>query len=111
MLRSRSGSSSAREGRVSPSSSEHTAFVLPSWARLKHCERRDAWLLLVPERVLFPCPITVEILRRIETPLSLASLARDLAQEYDAPEDEIRADIEGLIGGLVEKGYVRRLDG
>lgn len=96
---------------MSPSASEHAVFVLPGWARLKHCERRDAWLLLVPERVLFPCPVTVDILQRIETPASLASLARNLAHEYDAPEDEIRADIEDLIGGLVEKGYVRRIDG
>jgi pyrroloquinoline quinone biosynthesis protein D len=96
---------------VSAPMSEHAVFVRPGWARLKHCERRNAWLLLVPERVLFPCPITVDILQRIEAPRSLASLARELAHEYDAPEEEIRNDIADLIGGLVEKGYVRRIDG
>ena len=91
--------------------SDETLLVRPSWARLKYCDRRNAWLFLVPERVLFPCPITVEILQRIETPRSLGAIAKDLASEYDAPETEIKADIAELIGGFVEKGYVRRLDG
>ena len=87
-----------------------TRFVRPSWARLKHCERRGVWLFLVPERVFFPCPITVEILQRIERPQSLSTIAADLAREYDAPEDVIKADVAELIGGFVEDGYVRRLD-
>ena len=89
---------------------DETRFVRPSWARLKHCDRRGAWLFLVPERVFFPCPITVDILRRIEHPQSLATIAKDLAREYDAPEHVIKADVADLIGGFVESGYVRRLD-
>lgn len=90
---------------------EETRFVRPPWARLKFCDRRGVWLFLVPERVFFPCPITVEILQRIERPQSLSGLARELAGEYDAPEDVIKADVAELIGGFVESGYVRRLDG
>jgi hypothetical protein len=96
---------------VSASFSDETRFVRPHWTRLKHCERRGAWLFLVPERVFFPCPITVEILQRIETPQSLSVIARELARDYDAPEDLIKADVAELIGGFVENGYVRRLDG
>ena len=96
---------------MSPPFTDQTRFVRPSWARLKHCRRREAWLFLVPERVLFPCPITVDILQRIETPLSLSALVRDLAREYEAPEDVIKLDVVDLIGGFVESGYVRRLDG
>jgi pyrroloquinoline quinone biosynthesis protein D len=87
-----------------------TVLVRPSWARLRHCEIRDAWLLLVPERVLFPCPTTTDILQRLEKPHALGALAADLAAEYDASEAEIFADVVGLLGDLVEKGYVRRLD-
>lgn len=87
-----------------------TVLVRPPWARLKHCNVRDAWLLLVPERVLFPCPTTTDILQRLESPKALGALASDLAQEYDAPADEILADVIGLLGDLVEKGYVRRAD-
>ena len=42
--------------------SSETVVVRPRWAKLKHCDVRSAWLFLVPERVLFPCPISVEIL-------------------------------------------------
>ena len=87
-----------------------TVLVRPSWARLKHCDVRDAWLLLVPERVLFPCPTTTDILQRLETPKALGALAADLANEYEAPAEEIFSDVVGLLGDLVEKGYVRRLD-
>ncbi len=85
-----------------------TVLVRPTWARLKHCDVRDAWLLLVPERVLFPCATTTDILQRLEKPQALGVLAADLAKEYDAPAEEILADVVGLLGDLVEKGYVRR---
>jgi len=87
-----------------------TVLVRPSWTRLKHCDVRNAWLLLVPERVLFPCPTTTDILQRLEKPRALGALAAELANEYDAPIDVILPDVIGLLGDLVEKGYVRRSD-
>ncbi len=87
-----------------------TPLVRPNWARLKHCPVRGQWLLLVPERVLFPCPTTVELLQRLEQPVSLATMVADLAREYDAPKEVIRADVVELLSSLVEKGYVRRAD-
>ena len=51
-----------------------TRIVRPPWARLKHCDRRGVWLFLVPERVFLPCPITVDILQRIERPQSLSAI-------------------------------------
>ena len=85
-------------------------LVRPAWARLKHCPVRDAWTLLVPERVLFPCPTTVELLERLATPVRLGDMVAELAREYDAPDDVIRTDVVALLSDLVEKGYVRRLD-
>jgi hypothetical protein len=87
-----------------------TVLVRPAWARLRHCDVRNAWLLLVPERVLFPCPTTTDILQRLEKPRALGALADELAGEYDAPAAEILTDIKALLGDLVEKGYVRRVD-
>ncbi|MBV9979442.1 MAG: pyrroloquinoline quinone biosynthesis protein PqqD, partial [Bradyrhizobium sp.] len=52
-----------------------TVLVRPSWARLRHCDVRNAWLLLVPERVLFPWPTTTDILQRLEKPQALGALA------------------------------------
>lgn len=90
--------------------SEDTVLVRPSWSRLQYCPRRGRWLLLVPERVLFPCPTTVEILTQLAEPRPLRRVVAALAEEYDAPADVIRADVVELIGPLVEKGYVRRAD-
>jgi hypothetical protein len=61
--------------------------------------------------VLFPCPTTTDILQRLETPKALGALSAELAGEYDAPVEEILTDVAALLGDLVEKGYVRRLDG
>lgn len=85
-------------------------LVLPRWARLKYCQVRQQWLLLLPERVLFPCPTTVAILERLGRPRSLRQLAEDLAQEYEAEPEAIAADIAELLSGLVEQGYVRRVE-
>jgi hypothetical protein len=95
---------------VSEPLGDDALLFLPRGARLKHCPVRDQWLLLVPERVLFPCPTTVGVLQRLEKPTPFGAIVGDLAREYDAPEPVIRADIAELISGLMEKGYVRRAD-
>lgn len=89
---------------------DDTVLVRPPWSRLRHCPLRGQWLLLVPERVLFPCPTTVEILTQLAEPRRLGAVVAELAGQYDAPADVIRADVVELIGPLVEKGYVRRAD-
>jgi pyrroloquinoline quinone biosynthesis protein D len=89
---------------------DDTILVRPPWARLKHCPVRDRWLLLVPERVLFPCPTTLDILQRLEQPAAFGTIVAALAQEFDAPAEVIRADVLDLLSGLMEKGYVRRAE-
>ncbi|RAH99994.1 pyrroloquinoline quinone biosynthesis peptide chaperone PqqD [Acuticoccus sediminis] len=85
-------------------------LVRPTWARLKHCEIRGQWVLLVPEQVLYPCPTTVEVLERLAAPTRYGAVIDALADEYDAPVDVIEADLSPLVMGLVEQGYVRRVD-
>ncbi len=82
---------------------------LPHGSRLHRCEVRGRWTLLVPERVLFPCPITTEVLRRLDAG-SLGEIARAMAEEYDAPPEVVLADIAEILGELVERGHVRRRD-
>lgn len=83
-------------------------LVRPHWARLKHCAVRGQWTLLVPERVLFPCATTVEVLERLATPTRFGDVVAELAGEYDAPETTIASDLALLLGQLVEDGYVKR---
>jgi hypothetical protein len=95
---------------VSATIADDAVLVRQNWARLKHCPVREQWLLLVPERVLFPCPTTVGLLQRLEKPTRFGAMVDDVSREYDAPADVIRADVAELLSGLVEKGYVRRAD-
>ena len=81
---------------------------LPHGTRLHHCQVRDRWTLLVPERVLFPCPITTDALQRLDGETALGDIAAAMAMKYDAPPDVVLGDLAELLGDLVEKGYVRR---
>jgi hypothetical protein len=60
----------------------------------------------VPERVLFPCPITTEALQRLGDG-TLGEVAREMAREYDAPPEIVLADLAELLADLVERGHVR----
>jgi pyrroloquinoline quinone biosynthesis protein D len=44
---------------------EDLPAVLPPWVRMRFDKVRDRWVLLAPERVLFPCATSVEILERL----------------------------------------------
>ena len=79
---------------------------LPRHIRLKHDEHRGAWVILAPERVLMPDEIAVEILRRCDGEASVGGIAAALAREFAAPEDEIRADVIGILQDLADKGFL-----
>ena len=82
---------------------------LPLGSRLHHCAVRGRWTLLVPERVLFPCPITTEVLGRLDRG-TLGEIALEMAEEYEAPPEVVLADVAELLADLVERGHVRRRD-
>jgi pyrroloquinoline quinone biosynthesis protein D len=81
--------------------------VLQPWVRLRHDKVRDAWVLLAPERVLFPCPTSCEILARCDGERTLASIVDELAGEFEAPRAAIAADVDAMLGDLAEKGFLR----
>lgn len=79
-----------------------TVVRLPRWVKLRFDPVRGRHVLLAPERVLFPCPTTVEILERLRGgERRLRDLAAELAAEYDAPAEEILADLRELLRELV----------
>lgn len=85
-------------------------LVRPHWARLKECQVRGQWVLLVPEQVLYPCPTTLEVLQALDRPIRYGEILETLAREYDAPIETIEADLTPLVAALVEQSYVRRID-
>lgn len=80
---------------------------LPRGARLHCCAVRGVWTLLVPERVLYPCPITTAALQRLDEG-TLGDLAGAMAAEHNAPPEVVLRDLGELLAGLMERGYVRR---
>ena len=79
---------------------------LQPWVRLHHDKVRGAWVLLAPERVLFPCPTSLTILERCDGRRTLATIVDELAVEYEAPRAAIADDVDAMLGDLADKGFL-----
>ena len=80
---------------------------LHPWVRLRHDPVRGKDVLLAPEKVLFPCPTSVMILGRLGQGRPLLQVVDELAAEFEAPRDEILADVQAMLGGLAAEGCLR----
>jgi len=80
---------------------------LRPWVRLHHDRVRGAWVLLAPERVLFPCPTSLTILERCDGARTLESIVSELAAEFEAPRDDIARDVDAMLGELAEKDFLQ----
>ncbi len=74
--------------------------------RLANSEAHGGWVLLAPERVLKADKISYEILRRCNGVNSIAWIVSDLATTFEAPREQIFADVSGLFAQLVSKRMV-----
>lgn len=79
---------------------------LPRHVRMRRDAARDAWVILAPERVLFPDEIAVEILQLCDGRATIADIVGDLAARADAPLDVVRDDVVALLADLSEKGVI-----
>ena len=81
---------------------------LPRHVKFRFDKTRDQWILLAPERVLMPDEIAVEILKRCTGDAPLSRIIDDLATTFEAPRDEIAADVTEMLAGLMTQGLVER---
>jgi len=81
--------------------------VMPAHIKLRHDAGRGRWLVLAPERVFDPDDIAVEVLKLCDGQRSVADIAGALAKEYNAPTEEITADIVAMLQDLADKGVVK----
>ena len=72
-------------------------------------KRRNAWIVLAPERLFLPDEQAVEILRLVDGIRDLGVIIGDLADRYDAPRNVIADDVGAMLGDLADKGVVRWL--
>ena len=79
---------------------------LKRFMKLRRDETRNRWVLLAPERVLTPDDISVVILERCDGEKRVDDLVKTLSDEYNAPEETIRADVIEMLQDLADKGYL-----
>jgi pyrroloquinoline quinone biosynthesis protein D len=80
---------------------------LPRHVKLRHDEARGRWIILAPERVFTPNAIAVAVLRLCDGGQTVADLANALALSYNAPKEQIMADVIAMLQDLADKGVVK----
>ncbi|MFL7903450.1 pyrroloquinoline quinone biosynthesis peptide chaperone PqqD [Azospirillum argentinense] len=71
---------------------------------------RGHWQLLGPERVLILDEVALEVVRAVTArpPAKVGTAIAALATQFDAPRDEIAADVLELLGDMIAKGFLTR---
>ena len=85
---------------------ETDRVALPAWVRLHFDKVRNRWVLLAPERVLFPCATSVTILEHVGKGRALGEVVGELAAEFEAPYQTISADVRAMLQGLADQGFL-----
>lgn len=84
-----------------------TRPTLPAHIKLRHDAGRGRWLILAPERVFDPDDVAVAVLKLCDGARTVADIAAVMAKEYNAPMQEIEADIIAMLQDLADKGVVK----
>jgi pyrroloquinoline quinone biosynthesis protein D len=79
---------------------------LASHARLGVDRVSGNKMLLAPETALALNPTASAVLELCDGERTLEEVIAQLASRFDAPAEELRGDIEGLLGRLAERGYI-----
>ncbi|MDI7864157.1 pyrroloquinoline quinone biosynthesis peptide chaperone PqqD [Rhizobiaceae bacterium n13] len=77
-------------------SSASTPALKPH-VRLQYDGVRRSWAVLSPEKVFWPDEVSLAILRLCDGRHSVAQIVKELAVQYEAPHDEITADVEAFL--------------
>lgn len=85
-----------------------TVLRFASHARFRFDEVRQAWIVLMPERLLLPDDQAVAILRLVDGETAADAIIDRLAREYEAPREIVAADVLKMLQDLVEKKVLRR---
>ena len=76
--------------------------------RFRFDERRKAWIVLAPERLMLPDEHAVAILRLIDAKRDVDAIIDELAGQFDAPRDVIAGDVLPMLQDLVYKKVLRQ---
>lgn len=85
---------------------ENSKLMMPRHIKMRHDAGRGRWIILAPERLFDPDEIAVEVLKLCDGDRSVKDIVTLMAKEYNAPEDEIGADLITMLQDLSDKGVV-----
>jgi pyrroloquinoline quinone biosynthesis protein D len=84
-----------------------TRPVMPAHVKLRHDAGRGRWIILAPERVFEPDEIAVAVLKLCDGSRTVSDIAGMLTKDYNAPVEEISADVVAMLQDLADKGVVK----
>ena len=76
-------------------------------ARFRFDTVRQAWVVLMPERLLLPDEQAVAVLQLVDGSRDIDAIVEALARQYDAPAEAIAADVQPMLQDLVDKKVLR----
>jgi pyrroloquinoline quinone biosynthesis protein D len=76
-------------------------------ARFRFDETRQAWVVLVPERLMLPDEQAVAVLKLIDGVRDVDAVVETLSRDYEAPRDVIAGDVLPMLQDLVDKKVLR----
>jgi pyrroloquinoline quinone biosynthesis protein D len=85
-----------------------TVLRFPAHVKFRFDERRQAWIVLAPERLLLPDEQAVEILKLVDGVRTVDAVIDDLAGQFDAPRTEIAGDVLAMLRDLIDKKVLHR---
>lgn len=85
---------------------EGSVPALARGTKLRFDGIRERWVLLVPERILAPDDIAVEVLKLCDGRRSVGDIVDVLAAKYIAPRGQILGDVIDLLQDLANSGFL-----
>ena len=89
-----------------PEFADNAIPSLPRGVELRFDPAENAWTVSVPARVVTPDDIAIEVLKRCDGRTSVKAIIDELAQAFSASPDQVTADVEAMLGDLMEQGMV-----
>ena len=80
--------------------------TLKPHVRLQYDTVRQAWALLSPEKVFWPDEVSLDILNLCDGAHSVTRILEELSMQYDAPIEEIAADVETFLQDWSDRSLV-----
>lgn len=86
--------------------SHRSTPALKPHVRLQYDKVRQAWALLSPEKVFWPDEVSLDILRLCDGTHSVTQILEQLSMQYDAPIEEITADVKTFLQDWSDRSLV-----